>query len=274
MSETERREFLAWYEGQKDVMFDNRRVLEAYCQNDVTVVLQACRVFRQEFIKIGKIEDFLEAITIACACNNVLLKRFLKPDTIGRTPTGGYSCNFNYSKKALIWLVYKEMIDGGGRKILHGRNGRQYRLPEMPNFSVDGICNETRTVYEFFGCYYHGHTFQPYRDVFTMRGDTLAERYERTIVRIEQIKRAVYQVEVEWECEFDEEILSRHPELKTHPVVGHSPLNKQDALYGGRTDAMRLHYKVREGEETLQYVDVKSLYPTCVNISNFPWVIP
>jgi len=59
MSETERREFLAWYEDQKCVAFDNRRVLEAYCQDDVTVLRQACRVFRSEFMQIGNIELFL-----------------------------------------------------------------------------------------------------------------------------------------------------------------------------------------------------------------------
>jgi len=158
----------------------------------------------------------------------------------------------------------------GGRKILHGRNGREYRLPDLPHFSVDSFCQETRTVYEFLGCYYHGHTCQPYRDVTTIRGDTLAERYERTMMRIEQITRAGYQVEVVWECEFDEEILTRHPDLKTHPVVLHSPLNTRDALYGGRTEAMRLHYKIREGEETVQYVDVMSLYPYVCKYFKFP----
>ena len=72
-------------------------------------------------------------------------------------------------------------------------------------------------MYEFLGCYYHGHICQTYRDVCTMRGDTLAERYDRTIVRIDQITRRGCQVDVHWECEFDEEILSRNPELKTHP---------------------------------------------------------
>jgi len=172
-----------------------------------------------------------------------------------------------------MWLVYSEMMDGGGRKILHGRNGREYRQPELPNFSVDGFCLETRTVYDFLGCYYHDHTCHPYRDVCTMQGDTLAEGYESTMVRIEQITRACNQVEVHWECEFDEENLSLHPELKIHPVLGHSPLNTRDALYGGRTEAIMLHYKVREGEETLKYVDVMSIR-TCVNISNFPWDIP
>jgi len=133
MSEAERREFLACYEGQKEAVFDNRRVLEAYCQDDVTVLRQACRRFRKEFMQIRNIEVFVEAITIANACNKVLCKRFLKPDTIGLIPTGGYSGTVNYSKKALMWLVYREMMDGGGRKIMHVGNGREYRFPDPPN---------------------------------------------------------------------------------------------------------------------------------------------
>ena len=125
-------------------------------------------------------------------------------------------------------------------------------------------------MYEFLGCYYHGHTCQTYRDVTTIRGTTLAERYERTMMRIEQITLAGYQVEVQLECEFDEEILTRYPDLKTLSVVLHSPHNTRDTLYGGRTEAMRLNYKIREGEETIQYVDVMSLYPYVSKYFKFP----
>ena len=113
-------------------------------------------------------------------------------------------------------------------------------MPELPNLSVDGYCHETRKVYEFLGCYRHGHTCLPFRDVSTMNKDTLSERYEQTIARLERITRAVYQVEVEWECNFDSEIMPHHPELKTDHVVQHSPLNTRNALYGGRTEAMSL----------------------------------
>jgi hypothetical protein len=111
-------------------------VLESYCQDEVTVLRQACHIFRREFLAIGNIEVFLEATSIASACNKVLRKLFLKPDTIGLTPTGGYSGNVNYSKKAIMWLIDKEQSDGC--KITHGRNGREYRLPEQPHQSVDG----------------------------------------------------------------------------------------------------------------------------------------
>ena len=102
-----------------------------------------------------------------------------------------------------------------------------------------------------------------------MVGDALAQRYEHTMVRLEQIIRAAYKVEVQWECEFDGVILASRPELKTHPLVQHNPLNTRDALYGGRTEAMRLHYKVQEGE-TIQCVDVMSLYPFIWKYFKFP----
>jgi len=153
-----------------------------------------------------------------------------------------------------MWLVYREMT-GGGRKLLHGRNGHEYMLPELPHFSVDGFRPGTKTVYEFLGCYYDGHTCQTYRNLCRMRGDTLAVRYERTMGRIEEITRVFYHVERRWECAFDEEILSCHPEMKTHPVVVNIRLNTRDALYGDRTEVLKFHYKVREVEETIRGSD-------------------
>jgi len=78
MSEGERREFMAWYSKEKVKVFDNRHMLEQYCQDEVTVLRQACRVFRREFLAIGNIEVFFEALTIASACNKVLRKKNLK----------------------------------------------------------------------------------------------------------------------------------------------------------------------------------------------------
>ena len=238
MGEGERSEFLEWYEKQESP-FDNRRVLEQYCQDDVTVLRQACRVFRREFMQIGNLDVFLESITIASACNKVLRRRFLQPNTIGLIPTGGYTCNKSYSKKAMMWLLHMEETDGV--KIMHGRNGREYKVPELPQFSVDGYCPETRTIYEFFGCYFYGRTCQPFRYVITTSGDTVAEQYERTMSRLEQITRSSYLVKVQWECELDESgILKQKPQLLTHPIVQQSPLCTRDALYGGRTEAMCL----------------------------------
>jgi len=77
----------------------------------------------------------------------VLRKLFLKPDTVGLTPTGGYSGNVNYSKRALIWLVYREMTDEF--RIMHGRNGKEYRLPQHPHLSEDDFYAETKRYKDF-----------------------------------------------------------------------------------------------------------------------------
>jgi hypothetical protein len=106
---------------------------------------------------------------------------------------------------------------------------------------------------------------QPYRDVSMMAGDTLAERYENTMAKITE---AVYQLEVQWECEFDKGILTAHSELETHPIALHEPLNTRDALYGGRTEPMRLHYKAADGK-TIQFIFVMVLTPYICKYFNF-----
>jgi len=78
-----------------------------------------------------------------------------------------------------------------------------------------------------------------------MGGETLAERYEEMMERNEQITRAGYLVKIQWECQFDEvQIAEQKPELLTHPIVRHAPLITPVILYGGRNEAMRLHYKI------------------------------
>jgi len=120
---------------------------EKILQDDVTVLRKTCRVFHGEFMHIGNIEIFLESITFASAFNKLLRKRFLLPDTIGLITTGGCTCNNNYSKKALMWLLHLQQMNGV--KIMLCRNGREYRVPEFPRFSLDVYCPENRTIYEF-----------------------------------------------------------------------------------------------------------------------------
>jgi G:T-mismatch repair DNA endonuclease (very short patch repair protein)/uncharacterized Zn-finger protein len=181
---------------------------------------------------------------------------------IGIIPVGGYTDNRRQSKKAIAWLMLEEKK--GGKRILHGRNGKERQLPELPDIRVDGLCEETRIVYEFNSCHWHGHTCMRFRDLPTACGDgSLAERYEQTMFRLERTTKAGYQVKVQWECEFE------LPEDMDMEEV-HQPPTMIDSLDGGSTEAMRLHYRVKEGEETIQYVEVMSLYPWVCRYFKFP----
>ena len=124
LSGGERKEFLASYKTYKSDLFDNRHVLEAYCEDDVTFLRQAFRIFRRELLHIGNFEVFLESLTNASACNKLLRLNFLKYDTIALIRTGGYFCSNKYSKKAIMWLLHIEQNDGV--VINHTRNGREY----------------------------------------------------------------------------------------------------------------------------------------------------
>ena len=70
----------------------------------------------------------------------------------------------------------------GGLK--HARNGLEYGLPELPHFSVGGYFLETKTIYDYFGCHFHGHPCQTFRAVVTRYCDSLAARYEQTMARL------------------------------------------------------------------------------------------
>jgi len=96
-----------------------------------------------------------------------------------------------------------------------------------------------------------------FRDLITTNGDTLGVRYDNRTIGADNSCWIPVQSSVEYE--FDDAGIAT-PELLAQPTVRQSPLCNRDALYGGRTEIMLLHYKAREGE-TIQYVDVMNLYP-------------
>jgi len=127
--------------------------------------------------------------------------KILKPYTIGLISRRVYTCH-KYSKEAMIRLHHMEQTDGV--EIKQSRNGREYKLLELPYFIVDEYFPETNSVYKFFGFFWHGHHSQPFRFVITTNGDTLEIGYKETMLRFEQIARVGCQVKVQRECEFDD----------------------------------------------------------------------
>jgi hypothetical protein len=255
MGVSERSEFLVWYEEQKFVVFNNRQTLESYCQDDVTVLRQTCQVlltnsWGSQTLTYFRNPSLLPLRPTRC-CGN-----FLKPDTIGLIPTVGYTGNKNYSPKAIMWLVYREQTDGC--HIRHGRNGRDFTLPELPNFRVNVFCAEPNTVYEFNGCYWHGHSCRPFLDTYNGRRHISWEvRQNHGPVGQNHRSRVPSRSSVGMWIRLG--YIIRSP-----GIGGTSHCTARATEYEGRpvrylTEAMRLHYKAAEGE-TVQYLDVMFLY--------------
>jgi len=68
----ERTLYSACYEGAKDKIFDSGEDLLAFCMDDVNILRQACRAFRNLFLKLVKKDPFgkpLEYHPFATRCS-------------------------------------------------------------------------------------------------------------------------------------------------------------------------------------------------------------
>lgn len=265
-------EFEKWHEQQvsNNVVFDFKKELVEYCISDVDILSRACIKFRSMFIKECIVDPFLEAVTIASACNLVFRRNHLKPNTIGLVPKDGYRMTDMQSKIALQWLSWEE--EKRELRIQHAGRGKESKVDGM---KVDGL-DEAGRVYEFQGCYFHGcpkcfplKRDQPLKDD---PSDTLQSRYQRTQEKINKLKTTGREVIEIWECVFREEKRRQKlNHLDSLAILNHLPLNARDAFFGGRTGNAKSYHKCIEEEgETINYVDVCSLYPYVNKYCKYP----
>ena len=100
-----------------------------------------------------------------------------------------------YGQMAVQWLTWES--DRTGCTIRHQSNGREKRVGKL---LVDGWCAETRTAYQFHGCYFHGCTncYEP-QETNALNGKTMAKLLEDTKKNTAYLRRHVKVVEM-WEC--------------------------------------------------------------------------
>ena len=106
-----------------------------------------------------------------------------------------------YGQMAIQWLTRES--DRTGCTIRHQGNGREKRIGKLP---VDGWCAETRTAYQFHGCFWHGcpkcHT-DP-EETNPKNNETMAELLADTKKHTTYLRRHVKVVEM-WECDWKRE---------------------------------------------------------------------
>ena len=100
----------------------------------------------------------------------------MAPDSIAIEPENGWEgATPNHSHMALELLMWVER-DLGSR-IQHARQGGEYSILHGSRiYTVDGYHAETRTIYEFHGCLFHGcRSYYPKRNqiAFSSAGMTV-----------------------------------------------------------------------------------------------------
>ena len=114
-----------------------------------------------------------------------------------------------YGQMAVQWLTWEAAKNGC--TIRHQVNGREKRIGKLP---VDGWCAETRTAYQFHGCFWHGcpkcHT-DP-EETNPKNNKTMATLLADTKKHTTYLRRHVKVVEM-WECEWKE--IHKEPDVKS-----------------------------------------------------------
>lgn len=120
----------------------------------------------------------------------------------------GHGCsacsNTFYSKKAIQWL--NEISEQEKIYIQHAENKGEFNIPNTKMY-VDGYCEETNTVYEFYGDKWHGNLniYNPEDHCSPCDPNiTAGELYVKTVEREQRIKDYGFNLIVIWESEFFE----------------------------------------------------------------------
>ena len=99
-----------------------------------------------------------------------------------REKSNNYKKSTRYSNQALQWLTY--LNHEKGKFIKHAENSIHGEV-RIENFIVDGFEKNTNTVYEFYGCYFHGHNCNSKYN---------SKKWEKTLKRENDLKMLGYNV--------------------------------------------------------------------------------
>jgi ribosomal protein S20 len=261
MKREQRQQFLEWYNKkvEENYVFDFQKELIEYCRSDVDILRRGCLKLREEFLEIANIDPF-QYLTIASVCMAIYRSKYLKENTIAVVDKEQKD---TYSKESICWLDF--IMSKDNINIRHALNGGEKHIL---GYKVDGYCEETNTVYQFHGCFWHGcpKCFNS-ETINNKNQKTMKDLYNQTLKISNEIMKEYKLIEI-WECDFkkDKEI-KKFEKTWNREVI--TPLNPRDAFYGGRTNAIKLLYTCRKSHK-IRYIDVCSLYPTVQFYDYYP----
>ena len=282
MKQESRDKFIKWYIEQlnNNYEFNFKDELIKYCKLDVEILYRGCRCYRDIFMNVAGCDPF-RYLTIAGVCQNIYFNQHMPKDTI--CVNKDYTENENnYSYKSLEWITYLEKLND--ITIQSAYRGKE-KVITINDFSskVDGYDEQSNTIYQFHGCYYHGcqKCFNA-NDTNKDGSKLMIDMFNKTNHMTTILKNAGYNVVEIWEHDYDDMInkskksvdqdmmlLTNH--INNIDLEYYKPIDPRDAFFGGRTNATKLYYKVDETiKEQIRYIDIMSLYPSVNYYSKYP----
>lgn len=193
---------------QDDLWYDIFEENEAYCRDDVRVLrlcfmkfFYACQATRQ-------IMPGVDNMTIASYCNKVWRTNHLEKDTVGLLPHKRYLQKDIQSRMAKTWLAFLDTCYLEGELQYAGKDAGEKKIYILGGlYKVDGFLREENTVYEFFGCYFHGCPRCTNATAKSIEaGMQMGDLYTMTMNRVAALHDAGFKVVSAWECEWKREM--------------------------------------------------------------------
>jgi hypothetical protein len=124
----------------------------------------------------------------------------------------GPESNKRFSKVAHGWLSYVSWTRG--ERICHQRDGGERRLGQH-RLPVDGFAEESRTAYQFHGCFWHGHPSLKSQghEIHPVRQVPMKQLLGDTLLKEKYIRSLGYGLETVWECEW-EKYVGANPDVR------------------------------------------------------------
>ena len=267
--------FDIWYDSVKDNIFDFKQEFLDYCWSDVQLLTEGCLQFRKIFIENSKkndqdtgIEPFHVAITIASLCNTLYRRNMMPENKLAIIPENGYNREQKTSNKCQLWLKY--LSESKNIFIQHSKNIGELQIGK---YFVDGYDSSTNTIYEFHGCLFHGCQKCYLENTWnSFKQETMKTTYSKHLERINFLKNNSNNATIieMWECDWNK-LCKNDDHLKSFLINNQIKDNliPRDALYGGRTNAIKLYHNC-EFDEMIKYYDFTSLYPYVQKYGIFP----
>ena len=217
-------------------------------------------IMTKETIRVKQCLDPTKFITLASLCNAIYRCYFMPEKSIAILKEN----NVCYSVSELEWLLHMERTN-------NITIDKQFKIEP---YYVDGFHQQSNTVYEFLGCYYHGckHCFG--RDIINkQKQKTMNTLCSEWMKKKEYLENNGYNVVSIWSHQWDTQKKSDgalRKMLQDNNHLTRAPFcNIRESFFGGRTEPFDLYAKSND-EQKIAYADFTSLYPSVQALESFP----
>ncbi|KAI1286649.1 hypothetical protein HDE_10361 [Halotydeus destructor] len=281
--------FYDWYDVRKEdpAPWVFMEEIIKYCRNVVEVLLIAVMEYRHVNKSITGIDPTTRCFTLAGVAQETFRAGMLEKNAIGITPIEGYSGRKS-SITADAWLDGEEFrlnnLLSGDRKIQREKGFGKY--------FADGFDPISQTVYEFWGCLWHGCEciYPEEHSERTMNGRKLIggelrkqkqdklDYYFRRGSKVIQVKECEFNQYMKPDSDKDfpdwnERKIKKHIRQRRAKYFevrkGHLECDIRAAFFGGRTCNVAMLHECTS-EEELKYMDFTSLYPDVLKNNAYP----